>query len=37
VVLCLGIGVCMLMYVVKFKCVILCSWREGYCVGGYVE
>jgi len=36
-VLYLGIGVCMLMYVVKFKCEILCSGEEGYCVGGYGE
>ena len=35
--LCLGVGVCMLMYVVKFKCVILCSGLEGYYVGEYGE
>ena len=29
VVLCLGIGVCTLMYVVKIKCVILCSPDDG--------
>jgi len=29
------IGVCMLMYVVKFLCVISCSGLEGYCVGEY--
>ena len=36
VVLCLGIGVCMLNYVVKFKCGILCSGREGYCVAQHI-
>ena len=34
--LCLGIGVCMLNYVVKFKCGILCSGREGYCVAQHI-
>jgi len=34
-VLCLGIGVCMLMYVVKFWCVNSCCGLESYCVGEY--
>jgi len=35
VVLYLGIGDCMLIYVVKFYCVISCSGLEGYCAGEY--